>query len=67
MVIDFNNGLSEKDIDMLYIEHNNFIIIHTPIIHDENKFDISRSIFEEKTEKQNPCSTPIMSFIFNYK
>ena len=32
-------GLSQKEIEMLYIEHNNFKIIRTPILYDENKFD----------------------------
>ena len=35
-------GLSEKEIEMLYIEHNNFKIIRTPILYDENKSDHPR-------------------------
>jgi len=32
-------GLSQKEIEMLYIEHNNFKIIRTPILYDTNEFD----------------------------
>ena len=32
-------GLSQKEIEMLYIEHNNFKIIRTPILYDINEFD----------------------------
>ena len=32
-------GLLEKEIEVLYIEHNNFKIIRTPILYDENKFE----------------------------
>jgi hypothetical protein len=39
-------GLSGKEIERLYIEHNNFKIIRAPIIYDENEFDIARPIFE---------------------
>jgi hypothetical protein len=43
-------GLSEKEIEMLYIEHNNFKIIHTPILYEANKFDFGGFIF-----KNNIC------------
>ncbi|MDO8727653.1 MAG: hypothetical protein Q7J35_16435 [Candidatus Methanoperedens sp.] len=32
-------GLSQKEIEMLYIEQNNFKIIRTPILYDANEFD----------------------------
>jgi hypothetical protein len=32
-------GLSQKEIEMLYIEHNNFKIIRTPILYDANEFE----------------------------
>ncbi len=32
-------GLSQKEIELLYIEHNNFKIIRTPILYDANEFD----------------------------
>ena len=37
-------GLSEKEIEMLYIEHNNFKIIRTPILYEANEFGIAPSI-----------------------
>ena len=39
-------GLSEKEIEMLYIEHNNFKIIRTPILYEASEFDIARSILD---------------------
>jgi hypothetical protein len=41
-------GLSEKEIEMIYIEHNNFKIIRTPILYEENEFDIATSIIDNK-------------------
>ena len=41
-------GLSEKEIEMLYIECNNFKIIRTPILYEANEFDIARSIFDNE-------------------
>lgn len=41
-------GLSEKEIERLYIEHNNFKIIHTPVLYEANEFDIARSIFDNE-------------------
>lgn len=32
-------GLSEKEIEMLYIEQNNYKIIRTPILYDANEFE----------------------------
>ena len=32
-------GLSQKEIEMLYIERNNFKIIRTPILYDSNEFE----------------------------
>ena len=32
-------GISQKEIEMLYIEHNNFKIIRTPILYDANEFE----------------------------
>ena len=32
-------GLSQKEIEMLYIEHNNIKIIRTPILYDANDFE----------------------------
>ena len=34
-------GLSEKEIKMLYIEHNNFKIIRTPILYEASESDIA--------------------------
>ena len=39
-------GLSQKEIEMLYIELNNFKIIHTPILYEANEFDFSRSFYK---------------------
>ena len=53
-------GLSEKEIEMLYIECNNFKIIRTPILYEANEFDFSRSfyIINNKT-----ISTLILGFV----
>ena len=32
-------GISQKEIETLYIEHNNFKIIRTPILYDANEFE----------------------------
>lgn len=32
-------GISQKEIEKLYIEHNNFKIIRTPILYDANEFE----------------------------
>jgi hypothetical protein len=54
-------GLSEKEIELLYIEHNNFKIIRSPILYEANEFDIAPSIFDN-VHHQNlmqamPCLT----------
>jgi hypothetical protein len=41
-------GLSQKEIEMLYIEQNNFKIIRTPILYDANEFDIAPPIFDNE-------------------
>jgi len=41
-------GLSEKEIEMLYIEHNNFKIIRTSILYEANEFDIANSILDNE-------------------
>jgi len=41
-------GLSEKEIEMLYIEHNNFKIIRTPILYEANEFDFAPSIIDNE-------------------
>ena len=39
-------GLSQKEIEKLHIEHNNFKVIRTPILYDANKFDNKDGYFE---------------------
>ena len=50
-------GLYGKEIEMLYIEHNNFKIIRTLILYEANEFDIARSIFDNKGYFENPQMT----------
>jgi len=50
-------GLSEKEIEMLYIEHNNFKIIRTPILYDPNEFDITPSVFDNEGYLNNSQMT----------
>lgn len=46
-------GLSEKDIEMLYIEHNNFKIIRSPILYEANEFDYTRSIYKNNRKTKS--------------
>jgi len=39
-------GLSEKEIERLYIEYNNFKIIRKPFIHKAKEFEFARSFFD---------------------
>jgi len=54
-------GLSGKEIEMLYVENNNFKIIRTPILYKANEFDIARSIlnnlfyFDNSPEHLTKC------------
>jgi hypothetical protein len=41
-------GLSGREIEMLYIEHNKFKIIRTPILYEVNEFDIAPSIIDNE-------------------
>jgi len=41
-------GLSEKEIERLYVEHNNFKIIRTSILYEANEFDIAPSIIDNE-------------------
>lgn len=50
-------GLSGKEIERLYIEHNNFKINRTPILYEANEFDIGRSIFDKDGYFENPQIT----------
>jgi hypothetical protein len=47
-------GLSEKEIEMLYIEHNNFKIIRTPILYEANELDIAPTIIDNEGNFKNP-------------
>lgn len=46
-------GLSEKEIEMLYIEHNNFKIIRSPILYEANEFDYTRSIYKNNRKTKS--------------
>jgi hypothetical protein len=41
-------GLSGREIEMLYIQHNNFKIIRTPILYEADDFDIGPSIIDNE-------------------
>ena len=49
-------GLSGKEIERLYIEHNNFKIIRTPILCEANEIDIVR-YFDNEGCFENPQIT----------
>jgi|GEM_PF-1354419 len=40
-------GLSEKEIERLYIEYNNFKIIRTPILYEANEFEFGSFVFQQ--------------------
>jgi len=44
-------GVSEKEIERLYIEHNNFKIIRTPILYEANEFAAPPSFKKNKKTK----------------
>ena len=46
-------GLSEREIEMLYIECNNFKIIRTPILYEVNEFDFAGSIFKNNRKTKS--------------
>jgi hypothetical protein len=54
-------GLSEKEIEMLYIEHNNFKIIRTPILYEANEFDIANSILDKEGYLNNSQMTRVFN------
>ena len=41
-------GLSEKEIEILYIEYNNFKIIRTPILYEASEIDICSHHFRQR-------------------
>ena len=43
-------GLSEKEIERLYIQHNNFKIIHIPILYNADEFDAAPAFDNEKSQ-----------------
>jgi hypothetical protein len=56
-------GLSEKEIEILYIEHNNFKIIRTPILYEANEFENASSIFKNKRNSKSIWLVCFMVFI----
>ncbi|KAB2946407.1 MAG: hypothetical protein OI860_00065 (plasmid) [Candidatus Methanoperedens sp.] len=46
-------GLSGREIEMLYIEHNNFKIIRTPILYEAIESDIAPSILDNEDYFEN--------------
>ena len=59
-VILLKTGLSEKEIEKLYIEHNNFKIIRTPILYEANGIECTRSIFQKNTKTK---SISVLGFV----
>lgn len=55
-------GLSEKEIEKLYIEHNNFKIIRTPILYEENEFEFARSFFDNNNSRKT-ISKPLLGSV----
>jgi hypothetical protein len=55
-------GLSGKEIERLYIEKNNFKIIHTPILYEAKEFDIARSNFDNEGYFENPQITGLCGY-----
>lgn len=53
-------GLSEKEIEKLYIEHNNFEIIHKPILYEANEFEFARSFFDNN---KKTISKPVLGSV----
>lgn len=54
-------GLSGKEIEILYIEHNNFNLIRTTILYEANGFDIALPIIGN----EDYCENSRMTGVFN--
>jgi hypothetical protein len=50
-------GLSEKEIERFYIQHNNFKIIHIPILYNANEFDAAPTFDNENSQMTNSQMT----------
>ena len=53
-------GLSEKEIEKLYIEHINFKKIHTNILYESNEFEFARSFFDNN---KKTISKPVIGSV----
>jgi hypothetical protein len=60
-------GLSGKEIERLYIEHNNFKIIRTLILCEAKEFDSVHSNFETNIPVQYKRNFPTFHFLEIFK
>jgi hypothetical protein len=56
-------GLSGKEIEGLYIEQNNFKLIHTPILYGAKEFDSARSNLDNNIPAYYKRNLPKFQFL----